>query len=251
MKGRDSASADSGETDSDEVDRAEAGIDEADSDKAGIDEAGMYEADSERCGDICAPFAGIIQCRFSGRQWWHSPDWPLSPTHSSSPVWVFGGHHSKMTPAVRLLEQRKIAHRIVSYDHDPTAGSYGGEAADALGVDPAHVFKTLLAEIDERMVVALVPVTGNLDLKALARAARGKKAVMADPKAAERITGYVVGGISPLGQRKRLPTYIDSSCQDFDEIYISAGKRGLEIVLAPTDLISLLDAHTDTIGTPT
>ncbi|MEZ5375600.1 MAG: Cys-tRNA(Pro) deacylase [Acidimicrobiales bacterium] len=153
-----------------------------------------------------------------------------------------------MTPAIKLLESRKIAHRTVSYDHDPSAASYGTEAAETLGIDPSIVFKTLLANVDTTLVVAVVPVTGMLDLKALARAARGKKATMADPAVAERTTGYVVGGISPLGQRKRLPTFVDESALGLDEMYVSGGRRGLEIVLAPPDLIAILGATTGPIA---
>lgn len=128
------------------------------------------------------------------------------------------------------------------YDHDPSAASYGTEAAEALGLDPAHVFKTLLASVDDKPVVAVVPVTGQLDLKALAAAAGGKRAVMADPAYAERVTGYVVGGISPLGQRRRLPTFVDDSASTLGTVYVSGGRRGLDIGLSPTDLLKVADA---------
>ncbi len=147
-----------------------------------------------------------------------------------------------MTPATRELDRLGVSYRTVSYTHDPAAASYGTEAAVALGLDPDSVFKTLLAEVDGALVVACVPVTGMLDLKALARAAGGKKAVMADPSVAERTTGYVVGGISPLGQRKRLATYVDELVDVLDEVHVSGGRRGLEIALAPSDLITALDA---------
>ncbi len=147
-----------------------------------------------------------------------------------------------MTPAVVVLRQRKVPHRIVSYDHDPARSSYGTEAAEALGLDPAVVFKTLMADVDGTLVVAVVPVTGSLDLKALARAAGGKKASMADPAAAERSSGFVLGGISPLGQRKRLATFVDDSAMTLGEIYVSAGRRGVEIALAPDDLVDALGA---------
>lgn len=157
-------------------------------------------------------------------------------------------HHRHVTPAIKQLEKAKIAHRTVSYEHDPSNASYGTEAAETLGLDPSEVFKTLLATIhgngDDTLVVAIVPVTGMLDLKALARAAKGKKAVMADPAAAERSTGYVVGGISPLGQRKRLATFVDESALELDEMFVSGGRRGLEIALAPTDLVKVLRATT-------
>lgn len=151
-----------------------------------------------------------------------------------------------MTPAINLLKKSGTAHRVVSYDHDPGAESYGSEAAEALGLDPAQVFKTLVAELDGReTVVAVVPVAHRLDLKALARTAGAKKATMADSGLAERLTGYVVGGISPLGQKQRLRTFIDTSANDFAEIHVSGGRRGLEIALAPESLAELLQATVD------
>lgn len=148
-----------------------------------------------------------------------------------------------MTPAVVLLEKAEIVHEIHAYEHDPDADSFGLEAAEALGLDPATVFKTLLAVVDRtETVVAVVPVINQLGLKALAKAAGGKKATMADPGEAERMTGYVVGGISPLGQRKRLRTFIDSSATELDLINVSAGRRGLEIRMAPLDLAALAKA---------
>ncbi len=147
-----------------------------------------------------------------------------------------------MTPATKELDRLGVTYRTVSYTHDPGAASYGTEAAEALGLDPDSVFKTLLADVDGTLVVACVPVTGMLDLKALARAVGGKKAVMADPSLAERTTGYVVGGISPLGQRKRLATFIDELVDALDEVHVSGGRRGLEIALAPRDLVASLDA---------
>jgi Cys-tRNA(Pro)/Cys-tRNA(Cys) deacylase len=146
------------------------------------------------------------------------------------------------TPAIALLRRQKVTHRIHEYPHDPRSGSYGAEAAAALGIDPAHCFKTLVAEVDGALVVAVVPVTGALDLKALAGAVGGKRAVMAEPTSAERTTGYVRGGISPLGQRKRLPTVVDSSAVALPTVYVSAGRRGLEVELAPADLVRLTDA---------
>ncbi len=148
-----------------------------------------------------------------------------------------------MTPATKALDLAGIAYDVVSYPHDPSADSYGGEAADALGLDQALVFKTLVANVDSRsLVVAVVPVGYRLDLKALARSSGAKKATMANPSDAERSSGYVVGGISPLGQRKQLPTVIDESCNEIDKIYVSAGKRGVEIAIAPVDLIEALSA---------
>jgi len=123
------------------------------------------------------------------------------------------------------------------YETDSQQGGYGLAASEALGVAPDRLFKTLVAEVDDKLTVAVVPAAGSLDLKALAEAAGGKKARMADPAAAERATGYVTGGISPLGHRKRLPVVIDSSALRFDTVYCSAGRRGLEIELAPADLV--------------
>lgn len=152
------------------------------------------------------------------------------------------------TPALVLLARDGVAHRVHAYDHDPAAGSYGLEAAAALGVDPARVFKTLLAEVDDRPAVAIVPVSGSLDLKALAAALHGKRARMLDVARAERLTGYVVGGISPLGQRTASPTVVDSSADTFDTIFVSAGRRGLDIEIAPADLRRLTDAATAPIA---
>jgi Cys-tRNA(Pro)/Cys-tRNA(Cys) deacylase len=143
------------------------------------------------------------------------------------------------TPATALLTQQKITHRIHAYAHDPRAASYGLEAATALGIPPERCFKTLVAEVDGALTVAVVPVAGSLDLKALAAAAGGKRATMADPAAAERSSGYVRGGISPLGQRSRLPTFIDASAEALATMYVSAGRRGLEIELSPSDLARL------------
>jgi Cys-tRNA(Pro)/Cys-tRNA(Cys) deacylase len=143
------------------------------------------------------------------------------------------------TPATVVVAKAKIEHRIHEYDHDPAAASYGLEAAEQLGVNPAGVFKTLVADVDGRLMVAVVPVAARLDLKALAAAAGGRKAVMAEAAAAERATGYVVGGISPLGHRKRLPVFLDASMQDRPTVLVSAGRRGLELELSPADLAHL------------
>ncbi|MBX8532848.1 Cys-tRNA(Pro) deacylase [Pseudomonas cichorii] len=138
-----------------------------------------------------------------------------------------------MTPALDLLKKVRAEHRIHSYEHDPKAASYGLEAAEKLGLEPARVFKTLLASTEKgELLVAVVPVAGTLDLKALASAAAAKKTEMADPAAAQRATGYLLGGISPLGQKKRLRTFIDQSAQPFETIYVSAGRRGLEVELS-------------------
>ncbi|MFK0245056.1 Cys-tRNA(Pro) deacylase [Amycolatopsis azurea] len=148
----------------------------------------------------------------------------------------------KGTPATALLAKQKVAHVLHAYDHDPRAESYGLEAVEALGLDPARVFKTLVADVDGKLTVGVVPVTGQLDLKALAAAAGGKKAKMADPAAAQRATGYVLGGISPLGHRSRLPVVIDASAEKFETVHCSAGRRGLEVELAPGDLVRLTGA---------
>lgn len=146
------------------------------------------------------------------------------------------------TPATVLLTAEKVAHTLHPYEVSPDAPNYGALVAEALGVAPERLFKTLVADVDGRLVVGVVPVTGELDLKALAQAAGGKRAAMADRAAAERSSGYVRGGISPLGQRKRLPTVIDESARDLDLMYVSAGRRGLQVSLAPADLIRLTSA---------
>ncbi|MEC9482727.1 MAG: Cys-tRNA(Pro) deacylase [Halomonas sp.] len=148
-----------------------------------------------------------------------------------------------MTPAVQALKRAGVDFTLLEYAHDPASPAYGEEAARMLGLAPDSVFKTLLARVDgKRLAVAIVPVSGMLDLKALARVANGKKAAMADAADAERATGYVVGGISPLGQKQRLATYMDSSAAQFERIHVSAGRRGLEIALAPADLVRLTGA---------
>ncbi|MFH8631761.1 Cys-tRNA(Pro) deacylase [Streptomyces lydicus] len=147
------------------------------------------------------------------------------------------------TPATVALTEAGVRFITHSYEHDPAAASYGEEAAEALGVSPDQVFKTLLAEVDGTLTVAVVPVSGSLDLKALAAAVGGKRAAMADPAAAERSTGYVRGGISPLGQRKRLPTVVDASAEGRPTVCVSAGRRGLEVELSPADLVALTGAR--------
>jgi Cys-tRNA(Pro)/Cys-tRNA(Cys) deacylase len=158
------------------------------------------------------------------------------------------GRPSGGTPATVALERAGVGFTRHAYEHDPAASSYGLEAAEALGLDPAAVFKTLLAEVDGTLTVAIVPVTGQLDLKALAAAVGGKRAAMADPVVAERTTGYVVGGISPIGQKKRLTTVVDESALDLDTVYVSGGKRGLDLGIEPRDLVSLLGAQVARIG---
>ncbi|MET7805882.1 Cys-tRNA(Pro) deacylase [Micromonospora chersina] len=152
------------------------------------------------------------------------------------------------TPATALLTRRKIAHSTHPYDVSPDAPNYGALVAAALGVPPARVFKSLVTEVDGGLTVAVVPVTGELDLKALAAAVGGKRAAMADRTVAERATGYVRGGISPLGQRKRLPTVVDASALEHPTVYVSAGRRGLQLQLAPTDLVALTGAVTAPIA---
>ena len=147
-----------------------------------------------------------------------------------------------MTPAINLAKKKKVTHTIHQYEHDPRADSYGLEAAEVLGQDPKKVFKTLLFCLNgepKNLAVAIIPVDQKLNLKLAAKAAKGKKADMADPEIAQKTTGYVVGGISPLGQKKALPTFLHESAAEQDTICVSAGKRGLEIELAPRDLLSL------------
>ena len=153
------------------------------------------------------------------------------------------------TPALTLLKQKNIHHIVHEYHHDPSVTSFGLEAAAALGRDPQQVFKTLLADVDGTPTVGIVPVDVQLDLKALAMACGKKKASMLDPQVAARITGYVVGGISPLGQKKLLTTVIDESALLFDTILVSAGKRGLDVELSPNDLLQLLNAQFAQIAT--
>jgi Cys-tRNA(Pro)/Cys-tRNA(Cys) deacylase len=146
------------------------------------------------------------------------------------------------TAATALLERHGIPHTVHTYAHDPQHESYGSEASEALNVPALRVLKTLVASVDGVLTVGVVPVSAQLDLKALAAAAGGKKAAMADPTAAERATGYVVGGISPIGQRRRLPVVIDASALQFPTVYCSGGRRGLEIELAPADLVRAANA---------
>lgn len=146
------------------------------------------------------------------------------------------------TPATVALVAAGIAFTEHPYVHDPAAASFGLEAAEALGIEPERVFKTLLAEVDGRLVVGVVPVTGKLDLKALAAAVGGKKAAMADPAVAERRTGYVVGGISPVGQKSAHPTVIDETVELWDTVYVSGGRRGFDIELTPADLVLVTGA---------
>jgi Cys-tRNA(Pro)/Cys-tRNA(Cys) deacylase len=159
-----------------------------------------------------------------------------------SPLAVTSPPRTIVTPAILAAERSKVPHRVLAYRHDPAAPAYGPEAAAALGLPPAAVFKTLVVAVEggtSALAVALVPVDRQLDLKAVATALGAKRAVMADVAAAERATGYVVGGISPLGQRKALPTVLDASAMAHEELFVSAGRRGLEIALAPGALLEL------------
>jgi Cys-tRNA(Pro)/Cys-tRNA(Cys) deacylase len=144
-----------------------------------------------------------------------------------------------MTPAINAAKKAKIPFTVHEYEHDPSCASYGLEAAEKLNIDPALVFKTLVADLGGELVVAVVPVESMLSLKQLAKACGAKKAAMADKALVERTTGYVLGGVSPLGQKKRLRTFLDSSAQSLPAIHVSAGRRGLEIELSPRDLAAL------------
>jgi Cys-tRNA(Pro)/Cys-tRNA(Cys) deacylase len=152
------------------------------------------------------------------------------------------------TPATVALTKAAVDFTLHPYDHDAAAQGYGEEAADALGVPHERIFKTLVAEVEGGLAVAVVPVAGKLDLKAFAAALDGKRAALADAAKVERVTGYVVGGISPLGQRKALPTVVDSSALGFDTIYFSAGRRGLQIETTAGDLVRLTRAVTAAIA---
>lgn len=152
------------------------------------------------------------------------------------------------TPATAALTRLKLPFRTHTYAHDPAVDSYGLEAAAATGVPAERIFKTLLVDTGAGLAVGVVPVSGSLDLKAIAAALQVKKVAMADPAAAERSSGYVVGGISPIGQRRALPTVIDSSARDFGTVFVSGGKRGFEIELAPEDLAAATRATFAPIG---
>lgn len=157
------------------------------------------------------------------------------------------------TPATLLLQREGISFRLHEFEHDPGDRHYGAAAAAALGADPDQVFKTLLANVEglpsPGIAVGIVPVSGQLSLKELARAVGGKAATMCDPVVAQRVTGYVVGGISPFGQKRLLPTAIDETCELYDTIFVSGGKRGFDIEIAPADLVAVLHAVVAPIGT--
>ncbi len=154
----------------------------------------------------------------------------------------------KMTPAINAAKKAKIKFTIHQYEHDPKHGSYGMEAAEKLELDPKKVFKTLVTQMDSReLVVAVIPVISQLSMKHIARANKAKKAVMADQTLVQKTTGYVLGGVSPLGQKRKLKTFIDSSAESQQSILVSAGKRGMEIELTPADLAQLTGADFTTL----
>lgn len=152
------------------------------------------------------------------------------------------------TPATVALTAAGVAFTLHPYEHDPRAASYGLEAAEALGVEPERVLKTLMVTLDHSLVVGVVPVVGQLDLKALARALGGSRAAMADVSMAERATGYVAGGISPVGQRRAHPTVVDESALAWPTVFVSGGRRGLDLELSPADLVAVTGATTAPIG---
>lgn len=148
-----------------------------------------------------------------------------------------------MTPAINAAKKKKISYKVHQYSHDPAHESYGREAAEKLGVDAERVYKTLVVQLDDgKLAVAVIPVSSMLGMKHIAKATGAKKAAMADKDVVARTTGYVLGGVSPLGQKKSLPTVIDSSAKDFSTIFVSAGRRGLDIELKPADLATLTTA---------
>jgi Cys-tRNA(Pro)/Cys-tRNA(Cys) deacylase len=152
-------------------------------------------------------------------------------------------HAHGATPATTVLVDAGITFTLHPYEHQDDNTSFGEEAAHALGVDPTRIFKTLVADVGGKLVVAVIPVAQQLDLKALAAAFDAKKASLADPAHAARSTGYVVGGISPIGQRSPLPTVVDASADDFETVFVSAGRRGLQVELGPADLRAVTGAR--------
>lgn len=148
-----------------------------------------------------------------------------------------------MTPAINCAEKAKLVYKVHQYEHDKSASSYGEEAAHKLNISASQVFKTLVVELDSgALAVSVIPVSHQLNLKAMATAVKAKKAKMADPKKVSRSSGYVLGGVSPLGQKRLLKTVIDQQALSFDTIFVSAGRRGLEIELSPNDLAAMLKA---------
>ena len=170
----------------------------------------------------------------------------MAPSKRSRPT--HSGPDSAGTPATVALARAGIDFTLHPYVHQDDTTGYGDEAAEQLGIDPRRIFKTLIAEVSGQLVVAVVPVAHHLDLKALARARGAKKAQLADPQAATRSSGYVLGGISPIGQRTKLPTVIDSTARDFPTIFVSAGRRGVQVELPPADLIAITDARVGPIA---
>ena len=160
-----------------------------------------------------------------------------------------GTSAGKGTPATVLLSRQGVAFTTHSYQVDPETPAYGVAVAAALGADPARVFKTLVATVDGRLAVGVVPVAASLDLKALAAAVGGKRGAMAEPAAAERATGYVTGGISPFGQRSRLPVVLDRAAEQWPTIFVSGGRRGLQVEVAPGDLLQITGATVGAIAT--
>jgi len=154
------------------------------------------------------------------------------------------------TQATVTLTRAGIRFTSHVYEHDPRSASYGAEAAEALGLSTAEVFKTLVVAVDGAPVVAVVPVSGSLDLKALAAAAGGRRADLEDATTVQRLTGYVLGGVSPIGQKRRLPTYVDASARDLPSMYVSGGRRGFDIGIAPDDLVAVTGARYARIGRP-
>lgn len=161
-----------------------------------------------------------------------------------------GKKNAAATPAIAALQAAGIEFAMHEYVHDPRAGSFGGEAAEALGHDPARVFKTLVISDGKQLAVAIVPTSGKLSLKAAGAALGLHRPAMADPADVRRVTGYVLGGVSPLGQRKRLPTAVDESALGFETVFCSAGRRGLEVELAPSDLVAATSAVIAPIAAP-
>jgi len=159
-------------------------------------------------------------------------------------AYSYTGVNKEMTPAIKLAQKQHVPFQIHQYSHDKSSESYGLEAASKIGVDPKQVFKTLVLSLDNgQLVVAILPVVDRVSMKQIAKVFAAKKATMAEPSEVLRSTGYVLGGVSPLAQKKKLKTVLHNSALDFDTIYVSAGKRGLEIELKSGDLIALLNAH--------